>query len=278
MAKAKSYFKKLGEKEDKEFKSNFDGSQKEWLKLIKTVTAMANTKGGIVVLEKVNINLSQLDSAKLDDKVNSYVEPRIHNIVSEKYGKQGIKIIVPNSRLKPHIFKKDGIYLEGSKQKLSFHKAQIWVRHSSKNETITWDDFQRFVKENLNSFLERINVIAAQYPLKELEVSKEGLPFPVKPVKDKKKGIPAVIMKEKIDPNVDYPYQAKDLAKILNKNQAFIVQLLKVLGLKEDPVFSFEVKNSSGKVIMRKYNDKCLERLRKFLAEKPLFNPWHDEI
>ena len=111
-----------------------------------------------------------------------------------------------------------------------------------------------------------------------MEISKEGVPFPIKPVEDKKKGIPAVIMKEKIDPNVDYPYQAKDLAKILNKNQAFIVQLLKVLRLKEDPVFSFEVKNSSGKVIMRKYNDKCLERLRKFLAEKPLFNPWHDEI
>lgn len=278
MSKVKSYSKKLREKEDKEFKSNFDGSQREWLKLIKTITAMANTKGGIVVLEKVNINLSQLDSAQLDDKVNSYVEPRIHNIVSEKYGKKGIKIIVPNSRLKPHIFKRNGIYSEGDKQKFSFYKGQIWVRHSSKNETVTWDDFQRFIKENLNSFLERINVIAAQYPLKELEISKEGVPFPIKPVEDKKKGIPAVIMKEKIDPNVDYPYQAKDLAKILNKNQAFIVQLLKVLRLKEDPVFSFEVKNSSGKVIMRKYNDKCLERLRKFLAEKPLFNPWHDEI
>ena len=276
--KVKPDAKRLEEKEDKELKSNFNGSPKEWLRLIKTITAMANTKGGIIILEKISIDISQLDSAQLDDKVNSYLEPRIHNIISEKYRKDGIKIIVPDSPLKPHIFKKDGIYLEGNKQKFSFHKGQIWVRHSSKNETITWDDFQRFVKKELNSFLERINIIAAQYPLKELEVSKEGIPLPIKPVKDNEQGIPAVIMKEKIDPNVEYPYQAKDLAKILGKNQAFIVQLLKVLGLKEDPTFSFEVKNSSGKVIMRKYNDKCLEKLRKFLVERPLFNPWHDEI
>lgn len=270
--------KKLGEKEDREHKSNFGGTQKEWLALIKTITAMANTKGGIIILEKANIDFSRLDSAQIDDKVNSYVEPRIHNIVSFKFGRGGIKITVPDSRLKPHIFKRDGIYSEEGKQKFSFHRGQIWVRHSSKNETITWDDFQKFVKENLNSFLERINIIAAQYPLKELEISKEGVALPVKPIKNDKKGIPAVIMKEKIDPNVDYPYQAKDLAKILNKNQAFIVQLLKILRLKEDPNFSFIVKNSSGKIIMRKYNDRCLEKLRKFLGERPLFNPWHDKI
>ena len=144
---------------------------------------MANTKGGIVIIEKISIDVSKLDSAKIDDKVNSFVHPRVHNIITEKYKIQGIKIRIPNSTLKPHIFLKEGTFMEGSKQKYEFHPGQIWVRHSAKNEVITPDDFRRFVKENLNEFLERISVIAAQYPIKETELSGKGTPLKIKPIK-----------------------------------------------------------------------------------------------
>ena len=274
----KNKSQKIGEKEDKEIKSIFDGSSKEWLKLIKTIVSMANTSGGIIILEKVNVNLSEMDPAKIDDKVNSYVSPRIHNIIVKKFKKQGVEINIPNSLLKPHIFKKDGSFLENNKQKFEFYIGQIWVRHSAKNEPITPDDFSRIIKENLDKFLERINVIAAQFPLKELEISKEGMPLKIKPIETKKEGIPAIKVKEKIDPNIEYPYQAKDLAKFLNRNRNYIVKLLQVLALKDDPEFSFSIKNSSGNIIMRKYNDKCVEKLRKFFSEKPKFNPWQDKL
>lgn len=269
---------KLSEREDKETKSEFNGTEKEWLKLIKTITAMANTHGGVIIFEKMNIGFSEVDSAELDDKINSFILPRIHNIVVEKYKKDGIRVKIPNSSLKPHIFKKDGIFTEEGKSKSEFYIGQIWVRHSSKNEIITPDDFHRFVKENLNEFLERINVIAAQYPIKELEISETGMPIKVKPIKDATEGTPAVVLKERIDPNLEYPYQTKDLGKLLNRNQNYIAKLLQVLGLKDDPEFSFIIKNSSGNIIIRKYNNKCFEKIKRFLIEKPHFNPWRDKL
>ena len=85
-----------------------------------------------------------------------------------------------------------------------------------------------------------------------------------------------MIIKEKIDPNLEYPYQTKDVGVIVGKSQNYIAKLLQVLKLKDDPEFCFTIKNSSGKIIMRKYNDRCLDKIKKFLIEKPLFNPWQE--
>jgi hypothetical protein len=57
----------------------------------------------------------------------------------------------------------------------------------------------------------------------------------IKPIEDYKNGTPVYIEKEKIDPNIIYPYQAKDLAKILGKNNRYNIQLIKVLELKDNP-------------------------------------------
>lgn len=270
--------KKLGEKEDLEFKSEFDGSEKAWLKLIKTIVAMANKNGGKIYYKKINTSLAEFDASNIDNKVNAYIAPKLRGLVSNKKG-PGVEIFVPNSELKPHIFIKRGFYKnEKGNEIVEFYEGQIWIRHSSKNELLDKNDFDKLVQEQIKKFLEQVNIIAAQYPTSILEKSESGIPLKIKPIKNKKTGVPVYIERETIDPNSAYPYQAKDLAKILNKNSAYINQLLKVLGMKGDPRFNFDYKNSSGKIILRKYNNDCLETLRKFLTERPNFNPWHDKL
>jgi len=270
--------KKLGEKEDLEKKSQFSGAEKEWLKLIKTIVAMSNRKGGIIIYDIISVNISELDSANLDNKVNAYIAPKLRGIESFRKGR-GVKIKIPRSDLRPHIFIKRGVYRNRKGNEIiEFYEGQIWVRHSAKNELLDKSDFDSMVREEIKKVLERMNIIAAQYPVSVLEGSEYGLPMKIKPIKNKKKGMPVLIEKEQIDPNIVYPYQAKNLANLLGKNQAYIVQLLKTLGLKGDPKYSYDYKNSSGKIILRKYNDKCLEFLRKFISKNPKFNPWRDKL
>jgi hypothetical protein len=271
--------KKLGERDDKEVKSEFNGSQREWLKLIKTAVAMANKKGGIIHYEKILTDISQLDSANIDNKINSYISPKLRGIISTKSTKSGIDIIIPDSELKPHIFIRRGIYKnEKGDDIVEFYEGQIWIRHSSKNELFDKSDFDILVQEQIKKIMERMYIIAAQYPSSILEQSESGMPLRIKPIKDNKKGVPVYIEKEKIDPNIAYPYQAKDLARILGRSNAYVIQLLKVLRLKDDPKYNYNYKDSSGKIILRKYNDECLNYLDKFLIKNPNFNPWHDKL
>lgn len=270
--------KKLGEKENLEFKSKFDGTEKEWLRLIKTIVAMANKLGGCIVYENIGNKISDLDSSNLDNKVNSYIAPKLRGLITKRT-KKGIKIIVPNSGLKPHIFIRRGTYQnEKGIEVVEFYEGQIWVRHSSKNELLDKSDFDAIVQENIKKFIERMNIIAAQYPASILEESDIGVPLKIKPIKDKKKGVPVVIEKEPIDPNIAYPYQVKDFAQSLGKNRAYIIQLLKILKIKEDPRYSFPYKNSGGKVILRKYNDESFKLLQRFIIKNPNFNPWRDKL
>jgi len=270
--------KKIGEKEDWEVKSEFCGSEREWLKLVKTAVAMANKAGGTIRYEKIKTDLSDFDSANLDNKINSYISPKLRGIISKKR-KTGVDIIIPDSELKPHIFIRRGVYKnEKGNEVVEFYEGQIWIRHSSKNELFDKSDFDELVQKQIKKIIERINIIAAQYPSSILEQSESGVLLRIKPIKDKEKGVPVYIEKEKIDPNIAYPYQAKDLARILGRKNAYIIQLLKALKLKDDPKYNYNYKNSSGKIILRKYNDECLNYLKIFLIKNPNFNPWHDKL
>ncbi|MCD5401473.1 ATP-binding protein [candidate division NPL-UPA2 bacterium] len=132
------------EAEDFEHKSKFQGFKSEWLTLIKIIVAMANTKGGTIKINDIQkVKFSEFDTAEIDDKVNAYINPRIHNIISKKDYSNSMEILVPNSNAKPHIFRKDGAYENPSpppQQKFEFYEGQIWVRHSGKNERATKKD------------------------------------------------------------------------------------------------------------------------------------------
>ena len=272
------------ESEKYEFKGTFSGSDPEWLKLVKTIVAIANTSGGnLEVTPTEAVDLQLFDTARIDDKVNAFISPRIHNLTSQ-IKNSTIVIQIPNSPSKPHIFIKTGAYQNPklpSRQLNEFYQGQIWVRHSGKNELLTKDDFDRILKEKLNEFLASINIIASQFPIsaKELKVvesreSPDAVPIQIR---ESGEGLPVLLKKERVDPNLDYPYNARELGNILGKSVGFIATAASKRGLKGDMKYAVQLKNPQGKVIMVKYSNEALAFLKKLLADNPGYNPYRQD-
>lgn len=250
----------ISESENFEYKSEFHGYDCEWLTIIKIIVAMANTAGGTIQIDNIqNIEISEFDTARLDDKVNSYVDPRIQNIISENISYNSIKIMIPNSIDKPYYFKKNGAYKNPKpppQQNIEFYKGQIWVRHSGKNETATKDDFDRMFREKLAEFLKAVTVLSEKFPINSNEVK---------------------IVKVAKDPNIDYPYTAKKLGEMLGKNQNFIAKTANKLGMKDNLKYALKLKNSYDRVVMIKYSNEAFEYLKEFFINNPNYNPFNQE-
>ena len=272
------------ESEDFEQKSLFSGNDKEWFGLVKTIVAISNTRGGIIKIEKLEgVNPNEFDTAKIDDKVNSFISPRIHNITTKK-SNGNTTILIPNSPAKPHIFIKRASYknLSPPPQYITeFYEGQIWVRHSGKNAWISKDDFDRMFKEKLDEFLKNINIIANQFPVsaKELKVVESKDSDGAMPIRlsESSESMPVLLQKEKVDPNIDFPYNAKEIGKLLNKNLSFIAKTTAILGLRSDMKYAIQLKNPQGKIIMVKYSNEALTFLKKFFSENPSFTPYKSE-
>lgn len=196
--------RKKSESEKIEEKSRFTGNVLMWLKLVKTVVALANTRGGELRLYNTEeVDPKKFDSAKIDDKVNKYIEPRIQNIKTLVL-KSYVKIIVENSPSKPHVFKMDGPYQDPdnpSRQRKAFYKGQVLVRHSSKNEPATRDDYEHMFKEKQSEFVRRLNLVS-QLPIDrpvKIEESPEALPVKIV---EEGEGIPT-LMKEVVGKGKD---------------------------------------------------------------------------
>lgn len=150
------------------------------LTLINTVVAMANTSGGHIVIGSVGkpipaSHLPLFDSARLDDQVNTYVEPRIEGIKSFTESPDFIMIEVPKGKNPPHVFRQNGNFEDANKkQKSVFRKGDVRVRHSSKTELATRDDFDRMFREQEQRLFEKVKIVFDAGPNAEITVSKEA--------------------------------------------------------------------------------------------------------
>ncbi|MEA3493372.1 MAG: ATP-binding protein [Candidatus Margulisiibacteriota bacterium] len=264
--------KKIVESEKVEYKSKFAGSAKEWLRIIRTIVALANTNGGEIRLFNIGrISPKEFDSAKIDDKVNSYIGPRIQNISSVNDKK--IIIYVPNSVSKPHIFRKPGMYENPSpppQQKAEFYEGQVWVRHSSENNLATKDDYDRMWAEKLDEFMKRINLVA-KFPINR-EMKMEEIP-PVKIMK-RGRGMPVVVKTEEVDKLLRFSYRTEKIAEELGKNGGFVYQALKKLKISDNKDYCYTLRTVSGKVRERRFNQEAFLFLKQYLVEHPDYNPF----
>ena len=135
------------------------------VELTKDIAAFANTLGGTILVGvqdkpflAVGLSLERirtLTPEDLDNKVNSYVEPRIDFAVEpvKNRKKNFVQLLIPKSTSAPHVMKKDGNYPDpaGKGTRNAFSKGTIFVRHSAKSEPITQHDIERIIGERLNS-------------------------------------------------------------------------------------------------------------------------------
>ena len=171
------------ETEGHEEKSEFRGTPREWLRLVKTIVSMANTRGGKVHLKQVlDIPLTELDSARVDGRVARCITPRIADLSVELDTSAGSATVnVPDSPNKPHLMAREGQYADDEGRfHLEFHPGQVWVRHAASNSPATSDDIDRMLQFRASALLRQLGAIVSSNPLSVVEqASSAGLTFNV---------------------------------------------------------------------------------------------------
>jgi hypothetical protein len=175
------------EGDELEKKSSLDPSNsKDSLGLVADIIAMANTKGGKLLIGTHGAPLPEtqvklFDSARLDDKVNSFADPNVVGITSTQLGRDFLLIEIEKSKTPPHVMKKEGNYNDPEKGQLHiFRSRDILVRHSSKTERATRSDLDRMFTERQQTLFEKVKMVFEAPSGSRIEVVGEGVGAPVK--------------------------------------------------------------------------------------------------
>ncbi|MED3876472.1 RNA-binding domain-containing protein [Lysinibacillus capsici] len=135
------------ESDSLDFKEVFDqvNDKKSYLEIIKDIVAFANTEGGYIIFgveddtyEKIGVDdETNIDATKLGNLLDQYVDEHIKFVVSN-YSYNSKKFIIvfveKLEKIKPAIFKKDGIYHFNNKDKHAFKASTVYVRKATKSE------------------------------------------------------------------------------------------------------------------------------------------------
>ncbi len=147
-----------------DFKSTFDPTSKQdWCEIVKDLVAMANTRGGVIVVgvnddgTPSDADLSatfRLDPGQLTDKVASYtgVQFSAFEIKEIERQERRVAVIFIGRADVPIVFSKPGTYPvvgEKSLQKTAFSQGTVYVRHGAKSEPATTDDLRRFIERRI---------------------------------------------------------------------------------------------------------------------------------
>ncbi len=182
----------LGRPESEEFdrKSALDPTVPEYaLELLTHLAAMANTRGGRILIGTrgspiPRSHLPFFDSARLDDKLNSFLDPRIGGITSAALDDDLILLEIEKSSNPPHVFKFDGTYANKlGKSAVAFRKGDVHVRHSSKTEKAERVDFDRWLEERQQKLLDRVKMVFDASPTASVQIVEghSGMPVRIDP-------------------------------------------------------------------------------------------------
>ncbi|MCH8342684.1 MAG: ATP-binding protein [Planctomycetes bacterium] len=257
------------ESETYEHKSVYGGTDKERLKLVKSIVAMANTEGGNIHIERVTARARELDSASLDNIVNRYVGPAIHGIESEVQLDGFAVIRVAKSDQKPHVITRyAGYQEEQGRQKAVFHKGQIWVRHSSSNAEAAPDDVAMLIRGAAGRLLEQLGA-RIQQPGFVLRPEDEGA-MPVRLASDQD-AVPV-----RVDTPAAYPHTRRTLSDEIGCSVPWVTAAMQSLNLENDGQYAYSDRNAVGHAVLWRYSDEARLRLLSKLDEHPDWDPRRD--
>ena len=254
------------ESETYEEKSEYGGTDRERLKLVKSIVAMANTRGGTIHIERVTNGARELDSASLDGIVNSYVGPPVRGITSEVQLDGFTVIRVDESDQKPHVIMRTASYRDHQDNlKYPFHKGQIWMRHCSSNGDVTPDDLAQLVQTAAGRLLERLGTQIRQPGFVLRSDDSEAMPVRL--------GDDADAVTVRVDTSVAYPYTRKDLADELQREYNWVSKAMQTLDLEHDRQYAYAERNAAGRPVLWRYSEEARSRLLDRLDADPDWNP-----
>jgi hypothetical protein len=279
--------------EDVEIKASIARSQHDRGLLVKTIVAMANTRGGRIVLQSVEGDPAAFDAQHLEELIAAYAEPRVPGLRASVALDGSVEITVPQSELKPHVFTAELGYQHKGRQRGIFFPGQIWVRHSSKNEPAGAEDLERMLRERASRFLGDLSVTITNpaFPLRlppheVVPAPKDQAPGDISDIDAAKLRVDRLAelaIRVTTDPdaaavNIDinrtYPFTTSALGEAVGRGVNWAAAAVRALRLKNDLQYHYPVCNADGRVVVNKYSEGALQRVREKLASEPEWNPW----
>jgi hypothetical protein len=200
-----------------ELKDDFDSEPDgDWIELVRDVAAMANSGGGVIVLDGVH----ELDEERLHEELDRYAEPEFDDLQLEpltRNGRQATAIVVEGA-VNPLVFSRSGRY---GGDHVAFARGGLYFRHGAKSEPATGGDVRDFIKRQLDQtralWLANIRRVmhapghAEIAVVETAERDEEGRPTLIRLTTD-----PHAPLYGQVDPDQSHPYRQKEVIREVN--------------------------------------------------------------
>jgi hypothetical protein len=194
-----------------------------WLELVRDVAAMANSGGGVVVLD------GDLEEEQLHEELARNTEPEfegfeLHDIRRE--GRPATAIVVEGVANTPLVFTQTGRYRStDGDEHVAFARGGLYFRHGAKSEPATGADVRDFIKRQLDAtrsqWLANIRQVmhapdgAEVAVIETAERDEEGRPTLIRLTTD-----PHAPLYGQVDPDRSHPYRQKEVIREVNARLA----------------------------------------------------------
>jgi len=193
----------------------------DWLDLVRDVAALANSGGGVVVLDGV----TDVDEERLHERLASYAEPEFESFTLEELtraGRPATAIVVSPATNTPLVFSRQGRYrgADGTEH-VAFVRGGLYFRHGAKSEPATGADVRDFIKRQLDAtrsqWLANIRQVmhapdgAEVAVIETAERDEEGRPTLIRLTTD-----PHAPLYGQVDPDQSHPYRQKEVIREVN--------------------------------------------------------------
>jgi hypothetical protein len=191
------------------------------LELLRDLVALANSGGGVVVLDRV----ADLDEELIHQQLERYAEPEfegfeLHDVT--RRGGQATAIVVEGVANTPLVFARHGRYRNrDGGERTAFARGGLYFRHGAKSEPATGADVRDFIKRQLDAtraqWLANIRQVmhapdgAEVAVIETAERDEEGRPTLIRLTTD-----PHAPLYGQVDPDQSHPYRQKEVIREVN--------------------------------------------------------------
>jgi hypothetical protein len=188
----------------------------EYVELVRDVAAMANSGGGVIVLNGV----AGVDEELLHERLGEYAEPEFEGFAVEplsRNGRPSTAVVVEGVRHAPLVFTQPGRVGDH----VAFVRGGLYFRHGARSEAATGEDVRDFIRRQLEAtrtqWLANIRQVmlapdgAEVAVVETAERDEEGRPTLIRLTTD-----PHAPLYGQVDPDQSHPYRQKEVIREVN--------------------------------------------------------------
>ncbi len=193
-------------------RDSFDG-----VELVRDIVAMANSGGGVIVLD----GIAGVDEELLHERLSEYAEPEFEGFAAHSLargGRPSTAVVVEGVRNAPLVFTQTG---RSDGEHVAFVRGGLYFRHGAKSDPATGEDVRDFIRRQLEAtrtqWLANIRQVmhapdgAEVAVIETAERDEEGRPTLIRLTTD-----PHAPLYGQVDPDQSHPYRQKEVIREVN--------------------------------------------------------------